>query len=207
MIEREISTVELLFNSQHQVKYELGGSNLGALSSADTYILITNIDAQHIISINHLFMLDSNIISINTLKGTAKVVVTSNVDEIIHKFMTIHVDSEMYDDALDIPVTLFIGLLSTYTNDQAVQFLITYTGISQQFAYHLIQDMQNYVCGERFDVIDKKHQRQSFLSFLQGAQHIWSITYSSTEGNIIIRSVDLSTYRESVLTLLKEGIA
>ena len=109
-----------------------------------------------------------------------------------------------FSESLDIPVTLFLGLQTSNHIDETIQYLVTHTDISLQFATSLVNDLLNNIDFERYEIIDKTKQITSFLTFLQGVHQLWSITYSPIVGNIVIQSVDLVTYRESVITFLKE---
>jgi hypothetical protein len=204
MVELKISTDNLLFNHQHHIKTYVGNIDVSALESAEIYAVVTHITKNPPMRIYHFYHLNSQIIVIHTHDGKATVTVTNRIEDIAHNLLLLQHAGSPFCESLDIPVTLFLGLQNSSNVDEIIQNLVTHTNISLQHATNLVNDMRSNMEVERYEIIDKKKQCTSFLTFLQGTQQLWSITYSSTAGNIIIQSIDQFTYHESALAFLKE---
>jgi len=204
MVELKISTDNLLFNHQHHIKTYVGNVDVSRLESANIYAIVTHVTNKHSVRMYHFYNLDSQIIVIHAHDGKATVTLTNQIEDIAHNLLLLKHDGLPFSESLDIPVTLFLGLQTSNHIDETIQYLVTHTDISLQFATSLVNDLLNNIDFERYEIIDKTKQITSFLTFLQGVHQLWGITYSPIVGNIVIQSVDLVTYRESVITFLKE---
>jgi hypothetical protein len=206
MVERKISTEQLLFNNQHLIKTSVGDLDVGNLENANTYAVITHLSDLQLQRAYHLYYFDTRIICIHTLNGNATVQLLNQIGDITNNILCMKRAGKPFHDALDIPPALWLGLQHTMGINDSVAYLVTRTGISKSHATNMVLDLREPSYVERFEVINKKQSCTSFLTFVHGSKQLWSITHSSIAGNIKIQSVDLQTYRESVLALLHEVI-
>lgn len=201
-----MSTRELIFSIRNQVELPtLGDVKMREISSSDAYVAVSYLYRDSMIRLVHLHASESHFISVEEDGAESQVIVTNTINDMLSNLLSLNGnETPMYNEALEIPANIFVGLIASTTVPKAVEFLSSYTSLSSQFAEGLVSDVFEAEAQEHYTAYSNKESEISFVKFLKGKSYLWRVTPSSSEGCLIIKPINTDVYCESVKRFLEE---
>lgn len=203
----KIPTRELVFSIQNEVELPaLYGIKIREITRSGVYIAASYYDKSDMTRLVHIYANERYIIAVEEEETESQVLISESIEALLDSLLSLTGETAIKKESLDIPANMLVGLMTSATDDSALKFFAEYSNVSSSFSREFVEDTYGAIGQEHYVAYSNKNEQVSFLKFIKGLNGIWRVSPSVKKGNVLIKPVQSSIYRDSVLYFLKEMI-